>query len=127
MSKQGLYVKYEVRKKETGELVEDCFVLRPDRDIAAFRALEAYAEETENRELSCQIEHWLENLKKHYPNGAICDYCSTFTDKVRPSPYLANVGSAICKHCWNLARERGNKLEGTDIGDFHDYPHWKGD
>ncbi|MCG5251600.1 hypothetical protein [Brevibacillus agri] len=55
MENKGLYVKYDVRKVDTGELVNDCFVLRPDKDRAAFAALRAYAEQTTNDELRKDI------------------------------------------------------------------------
>lgn len=62
MSDQGLKVKYDVLNLETGENISDCFVLRPDRDPAAAKALAAYAEATENQALSSDIKLWLERL-----------------------------------------------------------------
>lgn len=52
MSDQGLVSKYEVLRY--GEPVEDCFVLRYDRDPHALVALAAYAASVreENQELS---------------------------------------------------------------------------
>jgi hypothetical protein len=50
MSGEGLYAKYEVRKRD--EQVEDCFVLEPKDDRAARAALKAYAAATENDELA---------------------------------------------------------------------------
>jgi len=55
MENKGLYVKYEVRKKENGELVDGCFVLRPDKDRAAFAALRVYAEQTTNVKINVKI------------------------------------------------------------------------
>lgn len=40
---RGIYGKYHVVKVETGEVVEDCFVLRPVKDINAVHALYGYA------------------------------------------------------------------------------------
>ncbi|WP_019123615.1 hypothetical protein [Brevibacillus massiliensis] len=62
MENKGLYVKYEVRKKENGELVDGCFVLRPDKDGAALAALRKYAEATSNKQLSEDINNWLDSI-----------------------------------------------------------------
>lgn len=40
---RGLYSKYHVRKADTGEVVNGCIVLRPDRDRAARSALRIYS------------------------------------------------------------------------------------
>ena len=56
---EGLKRKYIVLKADTGELVENCFVLRPDKDPAARAALRAYAEATENKQLANDITNWV--------------------------------------------------------------------
>lgn len=58
----GLKRKYIVLKSDTGELVDDCFVLRPDKDTAAIYALNAYANSTGNRELAKDIKAWISDL-----------------------------------------------------------------
>jgi len=58
----GLKVKYIVRKASNGELVDDCFVLRPDKDQAAIAALNAYADATENQVLAADIRKWLSSI-----------------------------------------------------------------
>lgn len=58
----GLYPKYFVIKTETGEIVQDCFVLRPQKDKAAVAALLLYAKETKNQELSRDIREWLSTI-----------------------------------------------------------------
>ena len=63
---KGLYPKYNVYKI-VGEAFEDekiygCFVLRPQKDYAARKALLAYAKNTENETLKEDIEKWLENI-----------------------------------------------------------------
>lgn len=63
MSK-GLYSKYIVTKADGTPLDGDCFVLRPDRDSAAFAALERYAEKTRNRELANDIIGWLNSIRE---------------------------------------------------------------
>ncbi len=55
----GLRGKYIVIKEDTGELVKNCFVLRPDRDPAAVTALRAYAEATDNEALATDIINWI--------------------------------------------------------------------
>jgi hypothetical protein len=129
MDEKGLYVKYEVRKKETGELVEYCFVLRPERDIAAVKALETYAEETQNKQLSQEItvllEYGIKGDKELYPNGGNCAYCDEFTDKLRPSPFMADTGADMCKYCWDSTKEEYATSNGEYIPNFDDYPHWK--
>ena len=51
----GLKLKYRVYKAENNAPVANCFVLRPMKDRAARIAMEAYARETENKELSEDI------------------------------------------------------------------------
>jgi len=61
--KSGLYSKYTVISNETGKEIEGpCFVLRPDKDHAAYGALMLYAELTENKELSMDITRWLSSI-----------------------------------------------------------------
>ena len=59
----GLIRKYIVFKSDTGEPVENCFVLRPDKDYAARCALAAYAQNTDNGILADDIERWIEALE----------------------------------------------------------------
>lgn len=55
----GLHGKYIVRRSDTGEEVDGCFVLRPEKDRAAVCALRTYAAETENEELADQLVNWV--------------------------------------------------------------------
>ena len=55
----GLILKYDVKKIETGETVNNCFVLRPDKDPAAVTALRAYARATPNKALADDIMAWV--------------------------------------------------------------------
>jgi len=55
----GLKGKYLVFKADTGERVEDSFVLRPAKDHAAVEALRAYAYVTDNKTLSNDIYNWV--------------------------------------------------------------------
>lgn len=56
---KGLKRKYLVFKADSGEMVENCFVLRPDKDPAAVEALKAYAKATDNEELAADIYKWV--------------------------------------------------------------------
>lgn len=56
----GLYAKYRVEKN--GEPVENCFVLEPEDDPAARKALEAYADATDNNELAADLREWVRTL-----------------------------------------------------------------
>ena len=58
-SQTGLCVKYDVKKVETGETVNNCFVLRPDKDPAAVAALRTYARATPNKALADDIIAWV--------------------------------------------------------------------
>lgn len=58
----GLKRKYIVLKSDTGEPVENCFVLRPDIDEAAIAALFAYASATSNAQLQADIKLWIRRI-----------------------------------------------------------------
>ncbi|MDL2293195.1 hypothetical protein LJC60_01030 [Ruminococcaceae bacterium OttesenSCG-928-D13] len=55
----GLKVKYRVFKARNGEQVENCFVLRPDKDPAARAALRTYADVTLNDQLKYDLYSWV--------------------------------------------------------------------
>jgi hypothetical protein len=65
MKEQGLHVKYNVTKVDTGELVGNCFVLRPDKDEVAIKSIEAYVAAIQNTELAYDILEWIRTIK--YP------------------------------------------------------------
>ena len=56
---KGLKAKYLVFKADTGEMVDNCFILRPDKDPAAVEALRAYASATDNETLAEDIYNWI--------------------------------------------------------------------
>lgn len=56
---KGLKRKYVVLKADTGECVESCFVLRPDKDAAAVAALRTYARSTGNKTLAKDLINWV--------------------------------------------------------------------
>jgi hypothetical protein len=55
----GLKVKYRVYKAKDNTPVENCFVLRPNKDPAAISALTAYAKATDNNCLAEDILNWI--------------------------------------------------------------------
>lgn len=60
MDKQkGLYNKYMVVKVVDGTVIENCFILRPDKDPAAVKALQAYAAAADNGRLAYDIWAWV--------------------------------------------------------------------
>lgn len=65
--KTGLYNKYSVF--EGGERVTNCFVLEPESDSAARRALEAYADATDDPQLASDINDWIRSLDPESDGG----------------------------------------------------------
>lgn len=59
----GLKIKYNVYKIEDGSVVNNCLVLRPDKDPAAWKALITYANATSNLDLKCDLYEWLMQIK----------------------------------------------------------------
>ncbi len=62
---RGIYTKYEVRKIISGDIVEECFVLRPQKDLAARDALLKYAQTTKNSALAQDIMTWIKSIDKN--------------------------------------------------------------
>jgi len=56
---EGLKVKYRVYKAKDNTPVENCFVLRPEKDLAAVAAFTAYAHATDNKQLAEDILNWI--------------------------------------------------------------------
>lgn len=63
---EGLKPKFIVFKRATGEEVQDCFVLCPEKDMYAVAALSAYATACmdKNPQLGMDICQWLLNIAK---------------------------------------------------------------
>lgn len=60
---RGLYPKYTLINNETGKkAVGEYFILKPQEDPAAVKALLAYADHTSNRLLANDIRDWLARL-----------------------------------------------------------------
>lgn len=56
---QGLKKKYVVFEVGSLDEVENCFVLKPDKDLCAYEALKTYALRTKNATLASDITKWL--------------------------------------------------------------------
>lgn len=56
---KGLYGKYVVIKVVDGTIIENCFILKPDSDPAAVKALQAYAAATDNKVLAADLFAWV--------------------------------------------------------------------
>ncbi len=65
---KGLKAKYLVFKADTGEKVDNCFILRPGKDPAAIEALRAYASATDNEILAEDIYNWVGKGKQEAPD-----------------------------------------------------------
>lgn len=75
-----------------------------------------------------QVEITDEQLKKikvSFHNGGLCDYCDELSNKVRPSPFMGDIGSSMCKECWDATRQEYAASHDEHIPQFEDYPHWK--
>lgn len=49
-----------------------------------------------------------------------CDYCDDYVDKVRATPYMADmvIDCKMCEGCWKMTRSQFIGSEGFDIGEF---------
>ncbi|MBK8035273.1 MAG: hypothetical protein IPK17_38375 [Chloroflexi bacterium] len=73
MNDRGLYQKYIITKRETGEEVKrPAFVLLPDRDPHARAALRAYADavEADNPALAADLRSWMDSVEPQ-PKAAV--------------------------------------------------------
>lgn len=68
----GLVKKYIVIKGKDNSIVDNCFVLRPDRDMAALEALRTYAKVTKNKALANDLEAWIYKITG---DVNFCDTC----------------------------------------------------
>jgi len=66
MKETGLYHKYKVIKRSTGEEVTSgCFVLIPAKDKVARKAIYTYAKETDDEELREDLLAWMGRLDEN--------------------------------------------------------------
>ena len=75
----GLYDKYSVVNKETGEQAKGVFVLKPSSDPAALKALKTYAEATTNFILKSEIEEWIKRIENPCLFKPACKKTGEFT------------------------------------------------
>ncbi len=104
----GLKTKYIVRKADTGEAVENCFVLRPGKDWAARYAVRAYADMTRNMALRDDLLEWVGTfpVSSYDPESARIDQSKLH---LKPCPRCGGKGLiyyegpkyyyAECEHC----------------------------
>ncbi|MEK5166171.1 hypothetical protein NYE69_28100 [Paenibacillus sp. FSL R5-0527] len=113
---KGLYNKYQIINRETGqEAAGNYFVLKPAKDPAARAALLAYAEATDNYQLAADITVWVSSL----PDFLECDWCGeTATELSYPHMFDPAIGKRMCRNCWNHDREVYKGAYGEDIGEF---------
>ena len=112
----GLYGKYTVRKNSDGSLVTDCFVLRPNKDLAAVVALRAYATATDNAELAADIISWV---------GAESNEPLTLDELMKmdgqPVWIKRLKGSSVCDTDWAVVEVCPNKIRvwwfGSEVED----------
>jgi dimeric dUTPase (all-alpha-NTP-PPase superfamily) len=54
-----------------------------------------------------------------------CDYCGENVDYTRPSPFMGDIRSSMCKPCWDMTKKEYAASTGEYIPEFEDYPHFK--
>lgn len=54
-----------------------------------------------------------------------CDYCGSKNEIVRPSPFMTDAGSMMCKICWDMTKEEYMDSNGEYIPDFEDGPGYE--
>ena len=59
MGDVGLYAKYIITKADGTPVNDRCFVLKPDKDPAAAKALQAYAAATDDEQLRNNLYAWV--------------------------------------------------------------------
>jgi len=56
---KGLYAKYIITKADGTPVNDRCFILKPDKDPAAAKALQAYAAATDDEQLRNDLYAWV--------------------------------------------------------------------
>lgn len=103
---KGLKAKYLVFKADTGAKVDNCFILRPDKDPVAVAALRAYASATDNEILAEDIYNWVGKGESLRSQGEwVVTYYTTTSKRGR---VIANAKHVCpkCKH--SNGRKRSN-------------------
>ena len=106
----GLKLKFLVFKADTGERIENCFVLRPDKDRAAVEALRAYAEATDNKTLAEDIYNWVGNgvtVQKWIP---VSERLPKFGQQVIVSCAGYEVDYVTAMNFWNAERDEWQSI-----------------
>lgn len=113
---KGLYNKYQIIKRETGNESEgEYFVLKPEKDPAARAALLEYAKVTNNERLAQDIIFWVTSL----PEIGKCNWCDEPDNELsHPHMFDMAIGRKMCRRCWDHDREVYKGSYGEDIGEF---------
>ena len=116
---KGLKAKYLVFKADTGESVENCFVLRPDKDPASVEALRSYASATDNETLAKDIYNWVGK------GVTVQEWISV--DERLPKNFVSVLGYMTdagefppVRECYTV----GNAFFFPALGDIHPVSHW---
>ena len=116
---KGLKAKYLVFKADTGEMVDNCFILRPDKDAVAVEALRAYAKVTDNETLAKDIYNWV-------GNGVTVQEWISVDERI-PQNFVSVLGYMTdagefppVRECYTV----GNEFFFPALGDVHPVSHW---
>ena len=117
---KGLKAKYLVFKADTGEKVDNCFILRPDKDHSAVEALRAYAKATDNEILAGDIFNWVGK------GVTVQEWVSV--DERLPENFISVLGYMTdagefppVRECYTV----GNVFFFPALGDIHPVSHWR--
>jgi hypothetical protein len=111
-SDKGLYLKYQVRHADGSALSPGpVFVLRPDRDNAAWAALKTYAKLTENAQLASDLLDWLAEHPLE-PETQTCPVCEETMTKT----------ALLCDGHWELSWWCENECDLTGKMEPIDWP-----
>jgi hypothetical protein len=105
----GLYTKYTIINNETRELVENAFVLKPEKDIHAAYALRKYAEEvrSENPSLANDLAAWLARIEP-----------AREPDKTR-ADIEALKANWTADSCWDIEDTEGFEAHRVELLEYH--------
>lgn len=67
-------LKFKVVNEETGEEIENCFVLFPEHDKAAVAALEEYAKNTVNSGMANVLQNWATRIQQREDDPSVKQY-----------------------------------------------------
>lgn len=101
---EGLKVKYNVFKVEDGGIVNNCFVLRPDKDPAAVDALRAYAASTDY----FNVQYYRPGQSLSQP--PVWSKTVYITNDVAGRDMVENLAASLTEHVANMEIPVGRKI-----------------